>query len=1238
MKKLKFTLITLLIALFSASVNATGYFVKTDGNDANDGLSWATAKLTIAAGNTAAVSGDTVFVAGGTYLLTAVIKPKPGVNVYGGYDATTGLRDLSNQETIMNGQGNRILQISSSSPVNEATLWDGFTITGGNKTSEGGGVSLASAFFTLSNCKITGNTGSYGGGVNAAGCKIINCIIENNTAIKGGGVYAYDGSGTIIENCIIRNNITTSADALLGGGGIIVGGTTVMQNCLVYNNESLTVAGGCDVQKAGSVINCTFVNNKSPNSGGVRIGYNATVGGSITFQNNIVWNNSSASEFIAPSGSFQNIITSAFESGAPDGSINLSAANLDVTGPNFVSPSSAVGFTAVPEEIIAINAADWRLKVASPCIDAGTSTNAPITSLGGITRPTASGFEMGAYENTSRKFVKTDGNDANDGLSWATAKLTIAAMNAAVSSGDTVYVAGGTYLLAGVIKPKPGASVFGGYDAVTGLRDLTNQETILNGQGNRILQISSSSPVNEPTLWDGFTITGGNKTSEGGGVSLASAFFTLSNCKITGNTGSYGGGINAAGCKIINCIIENNTAIKGGGVYAYDGSGTIIENCIIRNNITTSADALVGGGGIIVGGTAVMKNCLVYNNESLTVAGGCDVQKAGQVINCTFVNNKSPNSGGVRIGYNATVGGSITFQNNIVWNNSSASEFIAPSGSFQNIITSACESGAPDGSINLSAANLDASGPNFVSPSSVVGFTAVPEEIIAINAADWRLKIASPCIDAGTSTNAPITSLGGIARPTAAGFEMGAYENTSRKFVKTDGNDSNDGLSWATAKLTIAAVNAAATSGDTVYVAGGTYLLAGVIKPKPGTSVFGGYDAVTGLRDLTNQETILNGQGNRILQISSSSPVNEATLWDGFTITGGNKTSEGGGVSLASAFFTLSNCKITGNTGSYGGGVNAAGCKLINCIIENNTAIKGGGVYAYDGSGTIIENCIIRNNKTTSADALLGGGGIIVGGTTVMQNCLVYNNESLTVAGGCDVQKAGSVINCTFVNNKSPNSGGVRIGYNATVGGSITFQNNIVWNNSSASEFIAPSGSTQNIITSAFESGAPAGSINLSAVNLDATGPIFASPTSVVGFTAVPEEVVTINAADWRLNAGSPCIDAGTSTNAPATSLGGIPRPTNGAFDMGAYESDLVTGLAATKNQKAFTIYPNPVSNAATFNVTGAKSVKVFDMAGRAINLPFINSRADVSGLTKGIYTMVVYTGNETYTTRIVKQ
>ena len=90
-----------MICAASLSALATNRYVATNGDDANDGLSWATAKLTITAAISASSAGDNVMIAAGTY--PEAISIKDGVNVLGGYNAATGVRDIDVFQTILDG-------------------------------------------------------------------------------------------------------------------------------------------------------------------------------------------------------------------------------------------------------------------------------------------------------------------------------------------------------------------------------------------------------------------------------------------------------------------------------------------------------------------------------------------------------------------------------------------------------------------------------------------------------------------------------------------------------------------------------------------------------------------------------------------------------------------------------------------------------------------------------------------------------------------------------------------------------------------------------------------------------------------------------------------------------------------------------------------------------------------------------------------------------------------------------
>ncbi len=233
---------------------------------------------------------------------------------------------------------------------------------------------------------------------------------------------------------------------------------------------------------------------------------------------------------------------------------------------------------------------------------------------------------------------------------------------------------------------------------------------------------------------------------------------------------------------------------------------------------------------------------------------------------------------------------------------------------------------------------------------------------------------------------------------------------------------------------TIQAAIDAATTGDTIEVAPGTYLENVNLSGKSLTLVSeGGAD-----------ETIIDGGAAGSVVTAA---LSEVVGIDGFTIRNGSAASRGGGIYCFSGTLTLTNSTVTGNSSSsYGGGVYIRyGVLTIDrCTLTGNTSINtGGGAVRAGGSTATISNSTFSGNM-----AWVGNGGGInagSGGTVTVTNTTFSGNSSANSGGGlfC-LATPGTVLNSTFSGNTS------------TIGGAITsvasptnVANSILWGNSS---------------------------------------------------------------------------------------------------------------------------------------------------------------------------------------------
>lgn len=233
-------------------------------------------------------------------------------------------------------------------------------------------------------------------------------------------------------------------------------------------------------------------------------------------------------------------------------------------------------------------------------------------------------------------------------------------------------------------------------------------------------------------------------------------------------------------------------------------------------------------------------------------------------------------------------------------------------------------------------------------------------------------------------------------------------------FVSNSGNDSNNGLSWATAKATINGAMALITSpnDDSVFVAAGTYPACTI---KNGTHVYGGFAGTEAYlyerQPLSygiasdSSCSIIDAQhnSNYAVQINSYFSYNgtyhcRPVDFDGFYVTGGNQY---GVYSEANNTYTISNCTMTGNACglylgiSYSNSYYSFTYQVSDCKIHGNTT--NGGVVMYNGSQSYgatfeFDNCVIAENTGSQ----FGG---------MRFNTYAYTTTNHIVVNNCDIVK-----------------------------------------------------------------------------------------------------------------------------------------------------------------------------------------------------------------------------------------
>lgn len=856
------------------------------------------------------------------------------------------------------------------------------------------------------------------------------CVVSNNTASGNGAVYCDEG-GVLLQNTITNNQCVTATDATDPNasqtGGIYINRYALVANSVIWNNR---MSDGNNIPMYA----------KNPTADKVRFMYNA-----ISGVNNAVWNNTLQEQTLSLVDQNQgktddpNSIGPRFE--VPqnfdiDKSFGIQESWKDsdekagaityfwkpVNGSNLWARGMALG--QLPSEV-----------VLAPEIDIAGELFAQKPGVGAF-HVDKSNIVPALEGNTLVVYIDADCTEPDHhGSSWGTAYRSL---NDAISyfaklkKGDgTIDVVDGSgnplkldlkhldtfsfeiRVLEGNLWPR---YAFVNEDPKTATLGILKMQSgkPLKIVGGYYRNNGSSADVQRDPLNHRSQLNGnpdGDRLEDGlyhvvtveSGANVELDGFHVINGYAAGTaTLQYGAGLLAhtgATVTLTNCVFENNTAVTGAAIYA-QGATLTLQNCVVNNNTNTTETNPV-----IVATDPTLQHVTVVNNQGAAPQDmGTTSFSAGNTSGNSLeiattgeagaANFANPTNGTeATLGFNTYLGGYASFRP----------------------LTSSSDAG--NSIINKVSSET----------------TTLSTDITVINERD----------------------LGGMP-------DLGAYEAELPKsgrvyYVRTNGSDSNDGLSWDKAFATVRKAVETANKGEVVdgekpqvWVAAGTYEQSpqrnsdNCFEILDGVNVYGAFPKtgnpsmddrhplisqyiynVNGGIQPKDYETILQATGNnnvrRVLGQSDNynpslgkSVFTYNTTWDGFTIQNGyvdashiSNPQQNGGAGVA--MFTnvaLTNCVVRNNTTVYS---NAGGY----------TDFRAGGVFCNGGS---IVNCYIIDNQlgqSTEVGAAYGGGCYMYSGTAY--NCVIANNKiNAFYADGAGIFiENAEFYNNTIVNNES---------------------------------------------------------------------------------------------------------------------------------------------------------------------------------------------------------------------------
>ena len=361
-------------------------------------------------------------------------------------------------------------------------------------------------------------------------------------------------------------------------------------------------------------------------------------------------------------------------------------------------------------------------------------------------------------------------------------------------------------------------------------------------------------------------------------------------------------------------------------------------------------------------------------------------------------------------------------------------------------------------------------------------------------------------------------------------FTPALNSNAAGSFqVQASLNNTNGGLGGSTATATIT-VNCGPTVVTSSNDSGAGSLRAIINSACPGSTITFDTSQIAGPITLTSGELLLNksltfqGPGANLLTIQRSAAVG-TLLFSIFTILDPTVTTNISGLTLSNA-----------DSNSNGGAINNRGALTVSGVtLSSNHTTAGGAAIFNTSTGTVtLQNSTLSGNRSDIWAAIYNQGTT----ATITNNTFTGNTNQQNNPGAAiysDSNSVTNVTNCTVSQNTG--QGGAVFQNSGGVAGRVNLRNSIV------------SGNTGGDTSGVTDLGN----------NLIGGTPLLAPLANYGGPTQT-----------MALLPGSPAINAGTSTGAPATDQRGISRV--GAVDIGAFESRGFTIAATNGTPQSATI------------------------------------------------------------------